>query len=184
MKFVRFLEPNSLERLNLCAKIKASGCRYCKCPSAVVVHGHLWGYAASGDEKTTRGLRFLCSNRYSNPGCGRTFPVYWDTVIPHCSLRTFKLLDLVRTVAAGRSTHGAWLVAARDISISTVYRWVARWRSLAAHIRTRLCLLVPPPGKSDGQPDLFTLHHLAAAFPKAFCAIAAFQNGLQTAITG
>ena len=184
MKFARFVEPNSLDLLNLRAKIKAGGCGRCHCLSAVVVHGYLWGYAASGDDKVTRGMRFLCSDRYSNHGCGGTFSVYWDTVIPRCSLRTAQLLELMRVIATGPTTHGAWHSSRLKTPVSSVYRWVAKWRNLTAQIRTRLCLVVAPPGKTDGQPDPFTLHHLTAAFPQAACAIAAFQSGLQTAITG
>lgn len=180
MKFSRFLKPNSLEFLNLRLKIKAGGCPHCRCPSAVVAHGYV--KAASGD--TPRGTRYFCSNRYSKGGCGRTFRVLWDTVIPRCSLQTPLILSLVRAVAGGPSIHRAWFSSGLIVSISSAYRWMIRWRGLAAHIRAGLCLVVPPPGKVDAQGDPFTLNHLDAAFPKAPCAIAAFQLGLQTAITG
>ena len=165
---------------NLRVKIKACGCPHCRNPSAVVAHGYLKAHSG-GD---TKGMRFFCSNRYSNEGCGRTFSVHWNTVIPGCSLQTAQILALVRACAAGPSTHGAWFLSGLAISISSAYRWVARWLNLTAHIRTGLCLLAPPPGKADAQPDPFTLNHLTAVFPKAPCAIAAFQLGLQTAITG
>ena len=184
MKFSPFLEPKSLDFLNLQARIKAAGCRHCQCPSAIVGHGHLRGYAASGGDRVSRGLRLLCSDRYSNQGCGATFSVHWDSVIPHCSLRTTQLLDLIRTVAASPSTHGAWFFSGSTLPITSVYRWVAKWRNRTAHIRTRLCLIVAPPGKSGDQPDPFTLQHLLAAFPQAACCIAAFQSGLQVSITG
>ena len=108
MKFTRFLAPNSLELLDLRVKLRAEGCRRCHCTKSVVGHGYLWGHAATGPHDDTRGLRFLCSNRYSNVGCGKTFSIHWDTVIPYCSLRTVELLGLLREVAAGLSTHGAW----------------------------------------------------------------------------
>jgi hypothetical protein len=180
MKFSRFLESASLDFLNFRVNIKAGGCPHCRCPSAVVGHGYL--QAASGGR--TRGMRYFCSNRYSNGGCGRTFSVHWDTVIPRCSLQTAQILALVRAVAGGPSTHGAWFISGLSISINSAYRWVAKWLKLTARIRTGLCLIVAPPGKTDSRPDPFTLHHLTAAFPKAVCAIAAFQNVLQTAITG
>lgn len=180
MKFSRFIEPGTLDFLNLRVQIKACGCPHCRHPSAVVAHGYL--QAASGSN--TRGMRFFCSDRYSNEGCGRTFSVHWDTVIPRCSLLTAQILALMRAVAGGPSTHGAWYFTRLSISISSAYRWVAKWIRLTGHIRSGLCLTVPPPGKADAQTDPFTLNHLSAAFPKAPCAIAAFQLGLQTAITG
>ena len=180
MKFSRFLEPGSLDFLNLRVQMKAGGCPHCHLPFTLVAHGYLW--AASGGN--TRGVRFFCSNRYSNEGCGRTFSVHWDTVIPRCSLLTPQILALVRAVAGGPSIHGAWYFGKLSLSISSAYRWMAKWLKLTGHIRAALCLTVQPPGKADGQADPFTLNHLSAAFPKAPCAIAAFQLGLQTAITG
>ena len=184
MKFTRLLAPSSLALLDLRVTVRADGCRHCHCASSVVAHGYLRGHAASGHATGTRGVRFYCSNRFSNIGCGRTFPIHWDTVIPYCTLRTVELLDLLRSVAAGLSTHGAWAASQLVVSARTAYRWVARWRILTTHLRARLCLVVPPPGKTASQPDLFTLRHLTAAYPMAPCPIAAFQQGLQVPITG
>jgi len=180
MKFSRFLKPNSLEILNLRVNIKAVGCPHCRCPSTVVAHGYL--KAASGD--TSRGMRFFCSSRYSNRGCGGTFSVHWNTVIPRHSLKTSMILGLVRAVAHGPSIYRAWFFSGLAISMSSAYRWMAKWSSLAAHIRTGLCRVAPPPGKDEAQIDPFTLHHLEAAFPNASCGIASFQLDLQTTITG
>ena len=36
------------------------------------------------------GTAFFCPNRYSNLGCGRTFSVLWDEILPHDSLRMTK----------------------------------------------------------------------------------------------
>jgi hypothetical protein len=180
VKFCRFHEPGSLDFLNLRAQIKAGGCPHCRHPSAVVAHG----YVKKASGSNSRGMRFFCSDRYSNEGCGRTFAVLWNTVIPRCSLLTSQILALVRVVAGGPSTHGAWYFSRLPISISSAYRWVAKWLKLAGHIRSGLCLTIQPPGKADAQADPFTLNHLSAAYPEAPCAIAAFQLSLQTAITG
>lgn len=184
MKFTRFLEHKSLDYLNFRLRIKAGGCPKCHSPCALMSHGYLRGYAASGGATVSRGLRFWCSNRYANMGCGASFSVYWDSVIPYCSLRTSQLLDLIRTVAAGPSTHGAWYFSGLAISIGSVYRWTARWLALTFQLRTGLCEVVAPPGRADAQPDPYTLHHLSLAFPAADCAIAAFQSTLQRPITG
>jgi len=184
MKFTRFLAPHSLELLDLRVKIRGDGCRRCHCTNSVVAHGYLRGNAATGQGSASRGLRFLCSDRYSNIGCGATFSIHWDSVIPYCSMRTVQLLGLLMAISAGTSTHGAWAASRLIVSVRTAYRWVARWRYHTAHLRARLCLVTPPPGKADDQPDLFTLRHLAAAFPTASCPIAAFQSGLQVPITG
>lgn len=184
MKFTRRLPPGSLELLALREQVRAAGCPHCDCGSALLAHGYLWGGAPEGHRADTRGLRFFCSNRRSRRGCGRTFSILWDTVIPRCPLRTGQLLALLRAVAGTATVHGAWATSRLAMAVRSAYRWVARWRSLAVHVRTRLCLVVPPPGKADGLPDPLSLRHLAAAFPADGCALAAFQRVLQVAVTG
>jgi hypothetical protein len=183
VKFCRYLAPGCLELLALRAEVRAGACRHCDCPSALVAHGYLQGYAGSGHAKVSRGLRFFCSNRRARPGCGRTFSILWDTVIPRCLLRTGQLVDLLQAAAAG-ALHAAGAASRLAISARSACRWVARWKLLAAHVRTRLCLVAAPPGKTDGLPDPLGLRHLAAAFPTDACPLAAFQRVLQVAVTG
>ena len=184
MKFSRFLAPGSVGLLALRAEVLAGGCRHCDCPSALAAHGYLRGYAASGHDTVSRGLRFFCSNRRRKPGCGRTFSILWDTVIPRCLLRTGQLFGLLQATAGAATLHGAWTASRLLISARSACRWMARWHLLAAHVRTRLCMVVQPPGKTDGLPDPLGLRHLAAAFPTEGCPLAAFQRVLQIAVTG
>lgn len=133
------------------------------------------------------GAAFFCSNRHSKLGCGRTFPVYRSEVIPYCSLRTrqlFELLSLVSRRASGTSVHAAWRASRLVFSQRTARRWLARWSDLTTHVRAGLGLVAAPPGRTDGRADPMTLRHLVAAFPGAACPIAAFQERLQTAVTG
>ena len=132
---------------------------------------------------------FFCSNRYSNTGCGRTFSVHWDSVIPHCSLRTDQLLKLIEAVAAGATVHSAWQQGSQfPLSLTSAYRWIKRWRLGTAGMRALLCLLEPPPDQQSGtSTDWLTLQHLASAFPATLddlrCRIGAFQCHFQTAIS-
>lgn len=123
---------------------------------------------------------FFCSNRYSNQGCGRTFAVYWDDIFPYCSLRPKQLFKLLLSVARGNAIASAQKIAGFPFTISTAYRWVKKWRLGAPHIRSRLCLVRPPPAQSNISNDRYTLQHLESAFPYAHCPLEAFQNTLQT----
>lgn len=182
MKFTRFLAPDSLELLNLRVTLRASACRHCRCAGSVVAHGYLRGHAEAGHQTVTRGLRFFCSNRYSNTGCGRTFPVHWDDIIPHSSLRPAQLLTLIRAVASAPTRHAAWAASRLSVSLTGAYRWFAKWCRSAPALRTWLCLSGAPPGKSDELSDPHSLRHLDAAFPACPCPAAAFQNRFQTPV--
>ena len=96
---------------------------------------------------------FFCSNRHSKLGCGRTFPVHWNDVIPDCSLRTCQLFGLLEARATGASSHAAWQASRLMISLRTACRWLARWQELTSHVRTRLGLVVAPPGKRAAGAD-------------------------------
>lgn len=184
MKFTRFVAPDSRALLDLRVAIRAGVCPHCHSSSALIGHGYLRGHAAEGHVSETRALRFFCSNRHSNTGCGRTFPVYCHSIIPCCSLRTVQLLVLLRAVSEGTSIHASWQSSSLAISLRSAYRWLARWKLLTTHLRAWLHRLVAPPSRADDLPDPMTLHHLAAAFPDAPCLIAAFQDHFQTPITG
>jgi hypothetical protein len=179
MKFTRYLAPNSLGLFNLRIAIHHSPCRHCGCRESVVAHGCLRGLAETGHETVTRGLRFFCSNRYSNIGCGRTFSVYWDTILPHASLRSTQLVALIRACASTPTRHGAWQASLPVLSLTGAYRWIFKWHRATHLLRTWLNLMCDPPIKTDGLPDPFSLRHLDAAFPACTCPAAAFQNRFQ-----
>jgi hypothetical protein len=127
---------------------------------------------------------FFCSNRHSNTGCGRTFSIHWDDVIPRHSLPAEHLAALVRSAHEGRSIHRAWAASKLWISLTSAYRWLRRWKLNLGHIRTRLCLIQDPPGKTDFLPDPLSVRHLLALCPVDHCPVANFQQMTQTAVTG
>lgn len=184
VKFTPFLAPDSVALLDLRVAIRAGACPHCHDCSALVGHGYLRGNAAQGHGPETRALRFFCSNRHSNPGCGRTFPVYWNFIIPGSSLRTVQLWTLLLAVSKGTSSHAGWQSSGLAISLRCACGWLVKWSLLTAHLRTWLHRVVAPPGRASNIHDPMTLRHLAEAFPGASCPIAAFQDRSQTPITG
>ena len=179
VKFTCRLDPGSLDLLNLRVTLRAGGCRHCHLTDTLVGHGFLKGLAPSGSDTVTRGLRMWCSNRHSNHACGRTFSVHWHDVIPFATLRTFQLLELIRSLSATPSLHAAWAALGLSVSLTGAYRWFARWQLAGSCLLTWLCVLADPPRKTDGLPDPLRLRHLDAAFPACPCPAAAFQNRFQ-----
>lgn len=184
MRFTPFLAPGSQELLNFRVLARLSPCPHCQASETLNAHGYLHGFAAEGHHRATRALRFFCSNRYSKLGCGRTFSVYWQSVIPFCSLMTGHLLALLRATATAPSKHAAWRGSPLQFSFRCACRWLVRWQKLTSHVRPKLEQIIPPPGKTDHQVDPFTLRHLILAFPDASCPIACFQSHFQVPITG
>jgi hypothetical protein len=81
---------------------------------------------------------FFCSNRYSNHGGGRTFPVYWDDIAPRCSIHPQALLAFLRAFATGGRPLPARKKSKLPLSVSSAYRWARRWTLNTTHIRTAL----------------------------------------------
>lgn len=179
MKFTCQSAPGSLDLLNLRAALRAGGCIHCRLTGTLIGHGFLRGLAPTGNDVVTRGPRMFCSDRYSKTGCGRTFPVYWDDVIPFATLRTVQLLELIRALACAPSPHAGWAASRLPMSPSSAYRWLARWKRSGTSLLTWLGLLTDPPRKTDGLPDPLHLRRLDKAFPACACPAAAFQNRFQ-----
>jgi hypothetical protein len=105
-------------------------------------------------------------------------------VIPRHSLPAEHLAALVQPVHGGGSIHRAWAASKLWISLTSAYRWLRRWKLNLGHIRTRLCLIQDPPGKTDFLPDPLSVRHLLALCPVDHCPVANFQQMTQTAVTG
>ncbi len=110
--------------------------------------------------------------------------MYWDDILPHASLRASQLLALIRKAAASPSRHAAWVMSGLGLSLTSAYRWLARWKQSTAMLRTRLCQICDPPERSGGEPHPQSLHHLDAAFGSYPCAAAAFHTHFHLPICG
>lgn len=100
-------------------------------------------------------------------------------MFPYCALRPKELFDLLLALAKGGKTAAARKAPGFPFTITTAYRWVKKWRLGTPHIRSRLCLVRPPPVQGNISNDLHTLRHLESAFPYAHCPLEAFQNTFQ-----
>jgi len=123
---------------------------------------------------------FFCSNRYSNKGCGRTLSILWSHLIARTSLAAGDLLKLIAAYSSGQSVHQIWSSGNFPLSLTSAYRWIARWHRQRGHIRSQLARIRPPPHLPGASANTSTFQHLHEAFPQDPCCIAAFQSRLQT----
>ena len=167
----------------LAERLKQTPCPHCKVVGALIRHGYLRGYDASSPQrKTIRARRIYCSNRQARRGCGRTFSVWLADKIRRLSLTTGGLWRFLHRAATGR-IRAAIRAADCQRSDRTWQRIWKRFDRGQSKIRTALSGRCPPPAlpAEPGQrPAAHVLAHLHAAFPKALCPIAAFQQTLRT----
>ena len=162
--------------------IKAGPCRHCSVTGHVKNHGKLQGVGIDQPRNTTRGLRFFCSNRYSNKGCGRTFSVLFNTFIANHSLNTRHLLKLINQLLVTPNPHAAWQTSGIPFSLCSVYRWVKKLSLSQPTIRHLLHRHSSPPGTTGKTPLHTTLVYLLEAFTGENDPVASFQIRHDTGI--
>ena len=175
--FIPGFDVNSLSFLNLRALLQTRPCPHCDKHHALKAHGFL-----RATDSTIRGIRLDCANRYSNQGCGRTFPVYFEKHIPHASLTCQQVSRLIGSYQETTPDKGIELIGriAHGIcSQSTAYRWIKKFRLNQSTLRSQAYLLTEPEKVEAGSVLSNTWQHLLKAFPTASCILSAFQSKLQ-----
>lgn len=165
-----------------CENIKAKPCRHCSRTGYIKSHGRLQGIGVDSPKRTIRGLRFFCSNRYSNKGCGRSFSVFLSTVIANHSLNTKYLLAFIKHFLNSPNTHAAWHSSSIPFSLCSTYRWVKKLSLNQSTIRHMLHRNTPPPNTAKDNPLHTTLTYLLKAFPKKNDPLSCFQHHHDTGI--
>ena len=175
--FIPSLDVNSCEFLNLRAMLQWRPCPHCDKHQALKAHGFL-----RSTDSSIRGIRLYCSNRYSNQGCGRTFPIYFEKHIPNASLTNQQISKLIESYQETTPDKGITLihrVMHGICSQSTAYRWIKKFKLNQSTLRSQTYLLTAPDKTTEGSALSQTWKHLRKAFPAASCILSAFQGKLQ-----
>ena len=99
-----------------------------------------------------RGQRVFCSDRGRRGGCGRTFAIFFASVLPRHSLTSARWSDLLRAMAAGTAVKTAWENLRSIFSLEAAYRLVRRTRARLAFLRPLLSRILPPPSSTQSDP--------------------------------
>jgi hypothetical protein len=164
-------------------RLKQTACPHCKAVGALIRHGFLRGYdEGDSQRKTLRARRVFCSNRHRRPGCGRTFSVWLVDKIRRLSVTTHALWRFLQRAVAGSIAAACRVVADCRRSDRTWQRIWKRFHLGQSKLRTALSACCPPPDQpaASRRPATQVVAHLQAAFPNAYCPIAAFQHSLRT----
>lgn len=180
MRFTTPLAFPSSAWLLLSESVKTDPCCHCKKKGSLKSHGALRGAHLSKPEKELRGIRFFCSNRYSNKGCGRTFSILFSSMIPALSLRAKQLTHFFKELLQKDSIHAAWHGSHLPFSLRSAYRWVKKFQLNQSTIRSAVYSTLPNEDASPLAPHLETIRYLQASSSGDF--VEAFQLQHQTSI--
>lgn len=138
---MRFTSPFlyfSTSRIIASESIKSKSCPLCHKKGYIKSHGKLIGVHHSLPTPAFRGLRFFCSNRYSNAGCGRTFSVLFSSMISKSTVRAKHLTELFNNLLCTGNLHKAWSISKIPFSVRSAYRWLKLFEINQPHLRSQL----------------------------------------------
>ena len=165
--------------------LNALGCPFCRRADTLRRHSLLYGNdPACANGRIVRGQRVFCSPRGRVGGCGRTFPVFLEEVLPRHSVTAALLWSLLALLLAGGSIKAAVEKLRAPFALETFYRLLGRLRGQLDALRTLLCRRMPPPRSAQCLPLLQSVEHLQALFADSPCPVAALQHSFQTALMG
>jgi len=176
MRFSPLIQYHTSKWLLLCETVKADPCQCCKTKGHIKRHGQLLGVSLTGSEPESRGLRFYCSNRYNNSGCGRTFTVFFDTFVPHLSVRAKQLSLFFKHLLTAKSPHAAWYSMSIPFSLRSAYRWIARLKVNQPTLRSTVYNDLPEVALENMPTHLATVTYLQQRFPLDECFVNSYQQ--------
>lgn len=170
--FIPQLEPGSCEFLNLRLLLRSQPCIHCGSRDSLKAHGFL-----RRPNQMIRGIRFYCSSRDSNRGCGKTFSIHFENSIPNASLSTQQVNEII--TSNHQLPHAQKTLTPSKIAKSTRSRWLKKFDTSQFFIRSQLYLVTGPDKNATGSICSLTLQHIRRAFPGSSCVMTAFQRVLQ-----
>ncbi|MEO6992274.1 MAG: hypothetical protein ABI273_01480 [Lacunisphaera sp.] len=126
----------------------------------------------------------FCSDRGRRGGCGRTFAIFFASVLPRHSLTTALWSDLLRAILAGTAVKTAWENLRSCFSLEAAYRLVRRTRARLAFLRPLLDRTIASPPSTQSDPLLQTLEHFQLIFDAEPDLATAFQIRFQRPLLG
>lgn len=103
----------------------ANHCQHCDQNDQWVSHGYVYKYQPASVREVV-GKRIICSRRYGRVGCGRSFQLYLQSVIPHRHYTLQVLLAFILAMINGRTVAKAWAsaVSSNDNEPRQAWRWL------------------------------------------------------------
>ncbi len=152
-------------------------CPHCHKRGFLILHGYLYGYGETSLLK--RGHRIFCSNRKNGSGCGRTFSMLLSRFIKNFMISARVLSGFLDRIRQGLCPAEAFRDLGTQMSKTSCYRILNKFRHNQSRIRTLLTRIKDPPGLSCiKNPVAQTITHLTAVFKG--CMVSKFQQYFQS----
>lgn len=170
--YIPHFDLGSCEFLNLRLLLRSQPCIHCGSRESLKAHGFL-----RSTNHNIRGIRFFCSGRDSNQGCGKTFSIHFEDSLPNSSLTAHQADEIITSKHQPLDTKKT--PTGKEITKSTRSRWLKKFDLSQYYIRSQLYCIDGPDKKATGSYHSLTWQHLRKVFPNENCVMTAFQRVLQ-----
>ncbi len=126
-----------------------------------------------------RGQRVFCSDRGQRGGCGKTFALFFATILPRHTFNAPLLWALLLKLLVGTTIRAASDALTLPFSLETTYGLIRRVRRRQDSVRSVLYREHPMPASGQIDPLLQTLEHLQQIFAPDPCVLARYQRHFQ-----
>lgn len=182
MRFSHQFEYLSTNWKLLCKRVKRKPCRFCYKRGHIKNHGFLKGVHPIEPCQELRGIRFLCSNRYSNRGCGKSFSTLFSQMLPNHTTRSEHLKVFCDLLLKLKNVHAAWYRSAVPFSLRTAYRWLRKIKNSQAIIRSNIQTVPKDHMEKELATYLTTIRLMKQRHQYAEDYISSYQQQYQTSI--
>lgn len=176
---------NDVHEEQFLAKLKLVNCPNPECnkKNNLICNGLLTGNDTDNysDKKICRGQRFLCSGRNNRLGCGRSFAIFKNRIIPRFSINAVLLSAFFKAYLQHQNVHASWQTLSRSFSLSTAYRIWKRLNWQQVLIRQRLYSRKHPSTCTSEEARVQLIEHLFNVFENTPTPITEYQSCFQAA---
>jgi len=99
-RFIPQIDLESCEFLNFRFSVRSQPCPHCHWTNFVKAHGYVRASKEADHQPASsiRAVRFMCSARNGDSGCGRTLSIHWDHLVPRSSLESAQVSQIIETL--------------------------------------------------------------------------------------
>jgi len=99
-RFIPQIDLEICEFLNFRFSVRSQPCPHCYRTNFVKAHGYVRASKEAEHQPASsiRAVRFMCSARNGDSGCGMTFSIHWDHLVPRSSLESAPVSQIIETL--------------------------------------------------------------------------------------
>ncbi len=164
------------------SEIKQELCPNPKCRKIGFLNCHSIIYGAYSSDNTNndvKGQRIFCCNTGNRNGCGKTFALYYASILKHRVIQAKDIWTWLLFILKHGFCYKAMDRCSIPFSLRCKVHLLKAFIKNQSRIRSYLCRFKKPPNVQNQRNIIQTILHLNDCFSQSECAITQFQSHFQ-----